>query len=128
MTEPTFTLLINAVATPILVILTLWVRSVISQKDRQEMREDGFIAGLEKRIASLEKEVREVRIELKNRDAEYLSLYKEYTTLKAKHEVLSVDHDELKKKYEATVKELNDLRLSIQATAVQAAEVIKAIK
>lgn len=104
--ETLITLAINAVLTPLLVILTLRTRAGISKGERDEKRHDGFITGLERRILALEKEVREVRIELKNRDEEYLQLYKEYTTLKAKYEVLQADHEELKKKYEHTVSEL----------------------
>ena len=109
MNETLLTLLINAVLTPILVLITLWVRSSISRSQHALDREDGFISGLEKRIISLEKEVREVRIELKNRDEEYLQLYKEHTTLKAKYEVLVADHNDLKQKYEHTVAELTRL-------------------
>lgn len=107
-------LIINAVLTPILVIVTLWVRANIAKSNRMTDREDGFITGMEKRLERLEKEIREVRIELKNRDAEYLELYKEHTTLKAKYEVLSVDHEDLKKKYEATVLELSKLGTACQ--------------
>lgn len=109
MDEALITLLINAVATPVLVLITLWVRSSQQRSDRSLTREDGFISGLEKRVISLEKEIREVRIELKNRDAEYLDLYKEHTTLKAKYEVLLIDHNDLKQKYEHTVAELSRL-------------------
>lgn len=108
------TLIINAVLTPIIVLITLWVRSNIAKSNRMTDREDGFITGMEKRIIALEKEIREVRIELKNRDAEYLELYKEHTTLKAKYEVLSVDHEDLKRKYEATVAELSKLGTTCQ--------------
>ena len=111
--ETLITLGINAVITPLLVLLTLWVRSNISKGERDEKRHDSFVAGMEKRIIALEKEVREVRIELKNRDAEYLALYKEHTTLKAKYEVLQADHEELKKKYEHTVEELAKLGTNI---------------
>ena len=109
-------LIINAIITPVLVICTLWAKSIFSKGDRQQIREDGFIAEMQKRISVLEKDIREVRVELKNRDAEYLALYKEHTTLKAKYEVLdadyqvlSADHNELRGKYEQTVKELSEL-------------------
>jgi chromosome segregation ATPase len=106
------TLIINALITPLLVVLTMWFKSGISAKDRASLREDGFITGLEKRVLDLEKEIREVRVELKNRDTEYLTLYKEHTTLKAQYEVLQADHEELKKKYEQTVSELARLGTS----------------
>lgn len=102
-------LIINAIVTPLLVVLTLWVRSIISTKERTEKREDKFIADLEKRLQTVENELRVVRVELKNRDADYLELYKEHTTLKAKYEVLTADHEELKKQYEHTVSELSRL-------------------
>jgi len=111
------TLLINAVVTPLLVLLTLWARASTARGSQMFERENGFISGMEKRIIALEKEVREVRVELKNRDAEYLELYKEHTTLKAKYEVLAVDHEELKKKYEATVAELAKLGTTCQDTS-----------
>lgn len=104
-----YTLLINAIATPLLVILTLWVRSMVSSKERSEKREDKFIADLERRLQSVEQELKVVRVELKNRDKDYLELYKEHTTLKAKYEVLMADHEELKKQYEHTVSELSRL-------------------
>lgn len=104
-----FTLVINAIITPLLVLATLWFKAQSNSKNHATTREDGFINELNKRVQNLEKEIREVRIELKNRDAEYLELYKEHTTLRAKYEVLSADHDDLKKKYEATVSELSKL-------------------
>lgn len=113
MTDPTIiNLVINAIATPLLVLLTMWFKSSVSSRNHATTREDGFIAGLDKRIVALEKELREVRIELKNRDGEYLELYKEHTTLKAKYEVLLADHEELKKQYEHTVAELSKLGTS----------------
>lgn len=114
MSETLITLIINAVMTPLFVILTLWARSIVSSKNHAILREDGFIAGMDKRIMALEKELREVRIELKNRDADYLELYKEHTTLKAKYEVLQVDHEQLKKEYGHTVEELTRLGTTAQ--------------
>jgi chromosome segregation ATPase len=126
--DPTLlSLLINAIATPLLVLLTMWFRSSLSTKERTEKREDGFITGMEERIAQLEREVREVRIELKNRDAEYLDLFKVYTTLKAKHEVLEADHEELKKQYNATATELGTLKDDIKQKADEAAASIQKI-
>lgn len=108
------TLIINAIVTPILVIITLRVQASTKRGENMLARENGFISGMEKRIAALEKEIREVRVELKNRDAEYLELYKEHTTLKAKYEVLHADHEDLKQKYEQTVAELSRLGNSCQ--------------
>lgn len=114
------TLLVNAIATPVLVIFTMWIKNSFSRQDRQQKREDGFIANMEKRIVDLERDIREVRVELKNRDAEYIELYKQYTTLKAKYEVLNadyqtlhIDHEDLKMKYGQTVKELAQLGTNI---------------
>lgn len=121
MTEALITLIVNAIATPFFVLLTMWVRSASTQKDRISKREDGFITGMEKRIDTLEREIREVRVELKNRDAEYLTLYKDYTTLRAQHEVLEIDHEELKKHYNATVDELATLKEDIKKKANEAA-------
>ncbi len=122
------TIVVNGVLTPIFVLLTLWVRSTISSKQRSLNREDGFIAGLEKRVLQLETEVREVRIELKNRDEEYLDLYKKYTTLLAKYEVLLADHEDMKKKYGKTATGLDDLKADIKNKAEEAALVIKSIQ
>ncbi len=116
MNETLFTLIINALLTPVLVIITLQVRSAIQSKEHATAREDGFINGLEKRLQNVEKELREVRVELKNRDAEYLSLYKEHTTLKAKYEVLYADHEDLKKRYQHTVEELASLGTTVKET------------
>lgn len=121
------TLVVNAILTPVLVLLTLWAKSGISQKERMTKREDGFIEGLAKRIEDLEKEVREVRVELKNRDAEYLNLYKDYTTLKAKYEVLQVDHTELRKQHDATALELANLKEDIKKKADDAAQAMKSL-
>jgi chromosome segregation ATPase len=109
MSETTITLIANAVITPVLVLVTLWVKSSISKQAKRDEREDGFIADIKERITDLEREIKEVRVELKNRDAEYLELYKAHTTLKAKYEVLQADHEDLKQKYEHTVAELAQL-------------------
>lgn len=113
------TIIVNGVLTPVLVLLTMWMRSTVSTKQRILSREDGFISGLEKRIISLEREIREVRVELKNRDGEYLEIYKEYTTLKAKYEVLLADHEDLKRQHLATATELANLKQGIEKRATE---------
>lgn len=103
----------NVFFTPVIVLVTMWVKNSSTKEARREKREDGFIEGLEDRIAALErrldekeKEIREIRVELKNRDKEYLTLYQEYTTLKAKYEVLYADHEDLKKQHATMQNEL----------------------
>jgi chromosome segregation ATPase len=110
-----FTLIINAVVTPIIALITLSIKNSFDRTKHRDQRDDNFIAGMEKRIKILETEIKEVRVELKNRDAEYLDLYKNYTTLKAKYEVLEADHEALKFKYEQTVEELKRLGTSSPA-------------
>lgn len=119
------TLIVNAIATPILVLITMWLKSIIARGERDERRHDGYISNLERRIQALEKEVREVRVELKNRDAEYLALYKDYTTLKAKHEVLQVDHEELKKLHDEVAAELTALKDDIKKKAEETARAMQ---
>lgn len=114
MSEQIAILILNVIATPAMVIITLWVKSLLSSKERIEKREDGFINGLEKRVLDLEREVKEVRVELKNRDKEYFELYKEHTTLKAKYEVLVADYDELKKENEEILNELIAVKESLK--------------
>jgi peptidoglycan hydrolase CwlO-like protein len=97
------TLIVNAVVTPLLVIVTNLFNNSANSAKRRDARDDNFIRSLEKRLSDLEREIKEVRIELKNRDEEYLALYKEHTTLRAKYDVLQADHEELKQKYENTV-------------------------
>lgn len=109
MTIDTVTLIANIVVTPLLTLITLWVRNSFSTANRTMTREDNFISALNDRVKALETEIKVVRTELKNRDADYLELYKEHTTLKAKHEVLLADHEDLKKQYENTVEELSRL-------------------
>ena len=121
------TLVVNVIATPLLVVLTMWVRSQISSKERDQKREDGFIDELIKRVAQLETDIKEVRAELKNRDAEYLSLYQQHTTLKAKYEVLSAEYEQLRKDYESTASELNALKEDIKTKAAAAAKEMQKI-
>lgn len=109
MPETITTLLINAIATPVLVLITMWLNRSISSGERRDNRDDGFIADMKKRLDSLEREIKEVRIELKHKNAEYLALYTQHTELKAKYEVLQADHEELKAKYENTASELAKL-------------------
>lgn len=103
------TLIINAIVTPILVFITMWLNRAISSGERRDKRDDGFISDLKQRLTNLEREIKEVRVELKNRDAEYIVLFKEHTTLKAKYEVLQIEHDELKAQYENTAAQLAQL-------------------
>ena len=119
MNENIIVLLMNAVATPLLVIITMGVRNSFDKDKRQEKREDGFIDEMRKRIEILEKEVREVRVELKNRDAEYIELYKKYTTLKAQYEVLEIDHQNLKKEYDELKIEMDTMKTDLKASALK---------
>jgi chromosome segregation ATPase len=121
------TLVVNVIATPLLVVLTMWVRSQISSKERDQKREDGFIDELIKRVAQLETDIKEVRAELKNRDAEYLALYQQHTTMKAKYEVLSAEYEQLRKDYENTASELNALKEDIKTKAAAAAKEMQKI-
>lgn len=110
MTDPTIiTLVINAIVTPFLVLLTMWAKSNRSSREHAVIREDGFINELNKRVQALEQEIKEVRAELRHRNKEYLELYQEHVTLRAKYEVLEADHVQLKKEYENTVAELSRL-------------------
>ena len=127
MNESIIVLLMNVVATPLLVVLTMAVRNSFDKDKRQEKREDGFIDEMRKRIEILEKEVRELRVELKNRDAEYIELYKKYTTLKAQYEVLQVDHDKLQKEYTELSTELNTLKLDLKLSTGILADKIQKI-
>jgi len=127
MSSDTITFIVNVLLTPALVLITMWVKNSFSKEERQQKREDGFIADLKDRVDLLEREVREVRVELKNRDAEYVSLYKEHTTLKAKYEVLLTDHDKLKRDYEATAIELTTLKQDIKKKADEAAKQLQDI-
>lgn len=122
MSADILTLMINAVATPLLVLATMWVRSLISVGERRQKREDGFIDELVKRVAHLETEIKEVRVELKNRDEEYLKIYQQYTTLKAKYEVLLAEHDQLRVEFDRTAKELGALKEDIKDKAAKAAQ------
>lgn len=108
------TIIINAIATPVLVLLTMWIRNSFSTEERRQKREDGFIDDLRLRIEALEKELKVVKVELKNRDAEYVELFQKYTTLKAQYEVLQVDHNLLKKQYDQTVAELARLGTTVK--------------
>lgn len=127
MSAELITLIINVIATPLLVVLTLWVRSSISTKERDQKREDGFINELIKRVENLESEIKEVRVELKNRDAEYLALYQQHTTMKAKYEVLLAEHDQLRKEFDSTALELSALKEDIKAKAAKAAQEMQKI-
>ncbi len=122
-------LIINVIATPLVTLLTLWIKGALESQKRQDIREDGLIKGLELRVLALEKrldekerEIKEIRVELKNRDEEYIKLYKEHTTLKAKYEVLLIDHDKLRKEYEQTQTELTVLKSDIKKRAEISAE------
>jgi chromosome segregation ATPase len=126
----------NIFFTPIIVLVTLWVKNKYAQDDRRESRydksQDDLLKSLEERVSTCEsrhtdreKEIKEIRAELKNRDVEYLSLYKEHTTLKAKYEVLLVDHEELKANYDNTVIELSNLKEDIKLKAQQVADNIQ---
>lgn len=127
MSAELITLIINVIATPLLVVLTLWVRSSISTKERDQKREDGFINELIKRVENLESEIKEVRVELKNRDAEYLALYQQHTTMKAKYEVLLAEHDQLRKEFDSTALELSALKEDIKEKAAKAAQEMQKI-
>ena len=127
MSTDLLTIVLNVIATPLLVVLTMWVRSQISSKERDQKREDGFIDELIKRVAQLETDIKEVRAELKNRDAEYLALYQQHTTLKAKYEVLSAEYGQLRRDYESTASELNALKEDIKPKAAAAAKEMQKI-
>lgn len=117
MSTELITLGINAVATPLLVLVTMWIKNSFSKEERQQKREDGFIEELRTRIDTLEREVREVRAELKNRDVEYIELYKKYTTLRAQYDILQLDHEKLKKEYNALTIEVASLKTGIKNSA-----------
>jgi len=127
MSTDLLTLVVNVIATPLLVVLTMWVRSQISSKERDQKREAVFIDELIKRVAQLETDIKEVRAELKNRDAEYLALYQQHTTMKAKYEVLSAEYEQLRKDYENTASELNALKEDIKTKAAAAAKEMQKI-
>lgn len=114
-------LLINAIATPILVLLTMYARSRISSGERREKREDAYIDVLTNRVTQLEKDLQEVRVELKNRDVEYVELFQKYTSLRAKHEVLLADFEITKRELHATQAELTALKDDIKKKANLAA-------
>ena len=129
MTQEVFILILNVLVTPLIVLVTLWVRSRIASETRTDERQDGLIKNLiervdvcEKRHANRDTEIKEIRAELKNRDAEYLKLYQDYTRLKAKHDVLEADHADLKKKYDETAHELATLKVDIKNKAELAAK------
>lgn len=121
MNEVVLTLIVNGIATPILVLVTMWVKQALSSNEKRERRSDAIEDEYRKettaRIDSLEREIRELRMELKNRDAEYIELYKQYTTLKAKHEVLETDYNQTVKELHATQKELSALKEDIKTRA-----------
>lgn len=115
---------LNFIITPVLALITIYVKSMFESGKRQDIREDGLIKGLQDRVTALEKrlddkerEMREIRVELKNRDEEYIVLYKDYTTLKAKYEVLQIDHQKLREQYEKTENELSVLKQDIKRRA-----------
>lgn len=119
----------NIFFTPVIVIVTMWIKGALESSKSREKREDGLIEGLQARVDNLERrldekerEIKEIRIELKNRDAEYVKLYQEHTTLKAKYEALLADHDELKRKYDVTAGELGVLKDDIKRRAETTAE------
>ena len=125
--------LLNLVGTPLLVLLTLWVKNNLARGDKMENRydkqQDDLLQALEERVTTCEQrhgqrevEIKEIRVELKNRDEEYLNLYKEHTTLKARYEVLVVDHGKLKKDYDTTAMELEMLKDDIKKKAQLAAD------
>lgn len=122
----------NVFFTPVIVLVTLWVRGKINKETRRETREDGLIKSIvervetcEKRHADRDREIKEIRTELKHRDDEYIALYKEHTTLRAKYEVLLGDHDELKKQYQVTVSELEILKKDMVKRAEVAVHTVK---
>ena len=134
MNETLYTLLINAVATPLLVLFTMWFRTSNDKERRLYKRDEKFFTELVSRVDTCErrhedrdKEIREIRIELKNRDAEYLELYKEHTTLRARYDVLQADHIDLKKQHEITAADFAALKESIKSRATEAAQAIKNI-
>lgn len=115
------TLIGAIIITPIITILTLWIKNSTAKDTRRDARDDGYIKSLDERItlcegrhATREKEISEIRQELKNRDVEYVKLYQENATIRAKYEILQEDHDDLKAKYEATVGELSSLKDAVQ--------------
>ena len=56
------TLILNLIATPVLVLLTLWAKARISTQERHDRREDDYFDNLSERVVHLEKEIREVRV------------------------------------------------------------------
>lgn len=111
------TLIGAIVITPIVTILTLWIKNATAKETRRDARDDGYIKSLDERVSLCEsrhsardKEMAEIRQELKNRDVEYVKLYQENATIRAKYDVLKEDHEELKAKYEATATELDTLK------------------
>lgn len=121
MEAPTLTLIGAIIITPIVTLLTMWLRNSTDKDKRRDDRDDKFIKSLDERVTECEtrhgkrdKEIAEIRVELKNRDAEYLTLYQEHTTMRAKYEVLQADHEELKKQYEVTAAELTTLKETIK--------------
>ena len=123
--EIILTIVANGILTPILVLITTWLKEQSSKGMRQERRDDTYMKALAKRVETLELEIKAVRVELKNRDVEYLALYKEHATLRAKYEVLEAEYEKLKKDYEGTVAELSSLKDDIKSNATAAAENIQ---
>jgi chromosome segregation ATPase len=117
----TITLIGAVVITPVVTLLTLWVKNIFAKDARRDKRDDGYISSLTDRVETCErrhnerdKEMREIRAELKQRDEEYVNLYKEHTTIRAKYDVLLADHNELKEQYDATAVELAALKDAIK--------------
>lgn len=110
--------LIGAVLiTPLVTLLTLWIKGANAKDMRHDARDDAFFRALsgrvdecERRYKEKDKDIAEIRVELKNRDAEYIKLYQEHTTIRAKYEILQQEYTELKQQYDTTTKELRSLR------------------
>lgn len=124
----------NLIFTPIIVLLTMWIKGNNAKEERRDKRDDEYLKNLEarildvdKRLTEKEQEIKEIKVELKNRDEEYLKLYKEHTTLKAQYEVLKADYEVLKKNYQGSVEEMTSLKEDLKHKAQDAATSLKTL-
>ena len=127
MNTQTITLIGVVVISPIVTLLTIWIKDklAVNGQSHEFEKENKLIEVLQSDITELKKqvkdlsnrlekkddEIREIQRRLNARELDYANLLKEHAELSQNHQNLQVEHDDLKKKYEDTVEKLTTLTI-----------------
>ncbi len=127
MNSQTIALIGVVIISPIVTLLTIWIKDqnklAANGQNHEFEKENKLIEVLQNDIADLKREmgimkkqlekkddeIREIQRRLNTREIDYANLLKEHAELSQNHQNLQIEHDNLKRQYDETVAKLTSL-------------------